>query len=42
MSENPFDRIDAMGSVRKTEPFMREVEAEMCRTMPWWAATRLN
>lgn len=32
MSENPFDRIDAMGSVRKTEPFMREVEAEMIRS----------
>ncbi len=32
MSDNPFDRIDAMGSASKSEPFMRDIEAEMVRS----------
>ncbi|MBQ7648020.1 MAG: sugar O-acetyltransferase [Paludibacteraceae bacterium] len=32
MSDNPFDRIDTMGSVSKSEPFMRDIEAEMVRS----------
>lgn len=32
MLDNPFDRIDAMGSVSKSEPFMRDIEAEMVRS----------
>ena len=32
MIDNPFERIDAMGSVNKNEPFLRDVEAEMVRS----------
>ena len=32
MIDNPFDKIDAMGSVRMEEGFLRDVEAEMVRS----------
>lgn len=32
MIDNPFDKIDAMGSVRTEENFLRDVEAEMVRS----------
>ncbi|MBR4274128.1 MAG: hypothetical protein IKQ30_14990 [Bacteroidales bacterium] len=48
MLADPFERIDAMGSVNKNEPFMRDIEAEMvrshalCRTIPSSAAILPN
>lgn len=32
MRDNPFDKIDAIGSVNKNEPFIRDIEAEMVRS----------
>jgi acetyltransferase-like isoleucine patch superfamily enzyme len=32
MKDNPFDKIDALGSVRTDESFLRDVEAEMVRS----------
>ena len=32
MPNTPFDPIDALGSVSKKEPFMRDIEAEMVRS----------
>ncbi len=32
MTDNPFDKIDAWGSVRKEGSFLRDVEAEMIRS----------
>jgi len=32
MEKGPFDLIDAMGTVRKSEPCMRDIEAEMVRS----------
>ena len=30
--DNPFDKIDVLGSINKNEPFVRDIEAEMVRS----------